>query len=163
MIAGTMANGGAELNKLIEDATASGLLRSDARENIVRFLARAASPLEMQVIGELARAGEWSELSDRFYKTLAFGTGGLRGRTIGKIVTNAERGSPTELGRPEFPCVGTNAMNYFNVGRATLGLVTYVKKWRDKQGTSGRPRIVIAHDTRHFSREFADLAAKTAT
>ena len=32
------------------------------------------------------------ELNDRFYKTLAFGTGGLRGRTIGKIVTKAERG-----------------------------------------------------------------------
>ncbi len=32
------------------------------------------------------------ELNDRFYRTLSFGTGGLRGRTIGKIVTAAERG-----------------------------------------------------------------------
>ena len=37
-------------------------------------------------------AGEWTELNDRFFRTLAFGTGGLRGRTIGKVVTNAERG-----------------------------------------------------------------------
>jgi phosphoglucomutase len=160
MFAGAMAE--VELKKLIEDAAAAGYLRSDAKENIVRFLSRAASPLDAPVIDELARAGEWSELNDRFYKTLAFGTGGLRGRTIGKIVTAAERGTPTSLGRPEFPCVGTNAMNYFNVARATIGLVNYVKKWRKKQGAQGRPQIVIAHDTRHFSKEFADLAAKTA-
>ncbi len=160
MIADAMAD--VELNKLIEDARTAGYLRSDANENIVRFLSRASSPLDTRVIDELARAGEWSELNDRFYKTLAFGTGGLRGRTIGKIVTGAERGTPTSLGRPEFPCVGTNAMNYFNVARATIGLVNYVKKWRSKHGTQGRPKIVIAHDTRHFSKEFSDLAAKTA-
>ena len=65
------------------------------------------------------QAGEWAELNDRFYKTLAFGTGGLRGRTIGKIVTKAERGQGRPNERPEFPCVGTNAMNFFNVSRAT--------------------------------------------
>jgi phosphoglucomutase len=161
MFAGAMAD--FELNKLIEDATAAGYLRSDAKENIVGFLSRASSPLDARVIDELARAGELSELNDRFYKTLAFGTGGLRGRTIGKIVTAAERGTPTSLGRPEFPCVGTNAMNYFNVARATMGLVNYVKKWRNKQGAQGCLQIVIAHDTRHFSKEFADLAAKTAS
>src|SRR5205085_4365686 len=70
---------------------------------------------------------------------------------------------PTALGRPEFPCVGTNAMNYFNVGRATRGLVTYIQKWRSRQRMEGRPKIVIAHDTRHFSQEFARLAAETAS
>lgn len=157
-----MANGGNELDKLIEDATASGQLRRDANENIARMLSGASSALARQVIEELAWASEWSELNDRFYQTLAFGTGGLRGRTIGKIVTKAELGTPTGLGRPEFPCVGTNAMNYFNVGRATLGLVNYVKKWRKKQRAGGRAKIVIAHDPRYFSKEFADLAAKTA-
>jgi phosphoglucomutase len=115
------------------------------------------------VIGELSQANEWEELNDRFYKTLAFGTGGLRGRTIGKIVTPSERGTPTVLGRPEFPCVGTNAMNYFNVGRATRGLVIYIQKWRSGQRVEGRAKIVIAHDTRHFSQEFTRLAAETAS
>ena len=115
------------------------------------------------MIGELSQANEWQELNDRFYKTLAFGTGGLRGRTIGKIVTASERGTPTALGRPEFPCVGTNAMNYFNVARATRGLLIYIQKWRSRQRMAGRPKIVIAHDTRHFSEEFARLAAETAS
>jgi phosphoglucomutase len=162
MIAAQMSTDAAELEKLIERAAAVGNLRNDARENIRRLLSGAGSDFAAKVVDELARAGEWQELNDRFYKTLAFGTGGLRGRTLGKIVTATERGTPTELGRPQFPCVGTNAMNYFNVARATQGLVSYVKQWRKKKGASGRPKIVIAHDTRYFSKEFAELAAKTA-
>src|SRR5438309_6061177 len=159
MIADTMPS----LTEQIDRALSEGKLRADAAENIRRILSGEETDFAARVIGELSRAGEWEELNDRFYKTLAFGTGGLRGRTIGKIVTPSEFGTPTALGRPEFPCVGTNAMNYFNVGRATRGLVIYIQKWRTRQGIEGRPRIVIAHDTRHFSQEFARLAAETAS
>ncbi len=151
-----------QLDRLIAVAVAAGELRADAAANIARLLKTGSSALYPQVISELADAGEWAELNDRFYKTLAFGTGGLRGRTIGKIVTAAERGTPTELGRPQHPCVGTNAMNYFNVARATQGLVSYVRKWRGKQNAARRPKLVIAHDTRHFSKEFGELSAKVA-
>jgi phosphoglucomutase len=147
----------------IDCALSEGELRPDAAQNIHRILSRKERDFPARVIGELSQANEWEELNDRFYKTLAFGTGGLRGRTIGKIVTPSERGTPTALGRPEFPCVGTNAMNYFNVGRATRGLVIYIQKWRSRQRVEGRPKIVIAHDTRHFSQEFARLAAETAS
>jgi phosphoglucomutase len=51
-------------------------------------------------------------------------------------------------------------MNYFNVARAHRGLVSYVQKWRSKKAVTGRSKIVIAHDTRHFSKEFARLAAE---
>src|SRR5213596_2574116 len=159
MIADTMPS----LTEQIDRALSEGKLRADAAENIRRILAGEESDFSARVIGELSRANEWEELNDRFYKTLAFGTGGLRGRTIGKIVTPSELGTPTALGRPEFPCVGTNAMNYFNVGRATHGLVIYIQKWRSRQGMQGRPKIVVAHDTRHFSQEFAQLAAETAS
>src|SRR5207248_3498484 len=111
-------------------ALTEGKLRADAAENIRTMLSGEESDFVARVIGELVKDNAWEELNDRFYKTLAFGTGGLRGRTIGKIVTAAERGTPTALGRPEFPCVGTNAMNYFNVGRATRGLVIYLQKYR---------------------------------
>ncbi|MGI9114739.1 MAG: phospho-sugar mutase [Chthoniobacterales bacterium] len=151
-----------ELEHLMTAAVAAGQLRPDAAANISRLLSGDSQKLYVEVIDELGRAGEWPELNDRFYKTLAFGTGGLRGRTIGKIVTAAEQGTPTELGRPQYPCVGTNAMNYFNIARATQGLVSYVTKWRDKEHIRGRPRIVIAHDTRYFSKEFAELAARVA-
>jgi phosphoglucomutase len=159
MIADTMPS----LTEQIDRALSDGKLRADAAENIRRILFGEESDFAVRVIGELSQANEWEELNDRFYKTLAFGTGGLRGRTIGKIVTLSERGTPTALGRPEFPCVGTNAMNYFNVGRATRGLVIYIQKWRSGQRLEGRPKIVIAHDTRHFSQEFTRLAAETAS
>jgi phosphoglucomutase len=159
MIADTMPS----LTEQIDRALSEGKLRADAAENIRRILSGEESVFAARVIGELSQANEWEELNDRFYKTLAFGTGGLRGRTIGKIVTQSERGTPTALGRPEFPCVGTNAMNYFNVGRATRGLVIYIQKWRSGQRLEGRAKIVIAHDTRHFSQEFTRLAAETAS
>ena len=144
------------------DAVAAGQLLESAAQNISALLHGSPSPFYEQVVAELAAKGDWSELNDRFYKTLAFGTGGLRGRTIGKIVTSAERGAAAQNERPEFPCVGTNAMNFYNVSRATQGLVAYLHEWRGKEKISGKPKIVIAHDPRHFSKEFAELAAKTA-
>ncbi|HKS04409.1 MAG TPA: phospho-sugar mutase, partial [Chthoniobacterales bacterium] len=157
-----ITNAMSTLAKQINQALSDGKLRADAAEHIHETLAGAESEFAASVIGELIEEKEWAELNDRFYKTLAFGTGGLRGRTIGKVVTKAELGTPNSLGRPEFPCVGTNAMNYFNVARATRGLVSYVRKWRSKNACTGRSKIVIAHDPRHFSREFAQLAAETA-
>src|SRR5207302_6241020 len=99
-----------DLNSRLDQAVASGQLLESSAKNITQMLARASSPLFRQSIEELTERGEWAELNDRFYQTLKFGTGGLRGRTIGKIVTKAELGTPDALGRPEHPCVGTNSM-----------------------------------------------------
>lgn len=150
------------MNAAMDDAVASGKLLETSADNIRRTLEQASSPIPSQSISELVEAAQWAELNDRFYKTLAFGTGGIRGRTIGKIVTEAEEGTPNELGRPEFPCVGTNAMNYDSVGRATQGLVDYLKEWFRREKLTGRPKIVIAHDTRFFSTDFTKLAAEIA-
>jgi phosphoglucomutase len=152
----------ADLESLLEEATRAGELRDSAAENIRALLTASKSPVYPAAISELARAGEWAELNDRFYRTLAFGTGGLRGRTIGKIVTRAERGEANEKKPPQFPCVGTNAMNFFNVSRATQGLVAYLHEWRAQEKIEGKPKIVIACDSRHFSKEFTELAGKTA-
>lgn len=73
------------------------------------------------------------ELEDRFYKDLAFGTGGLRG------VMGA----------------GSNRMNKYTVGRATLGLAEYLSdKFPD--GAS----VAIAYDTRNHSADFSFAAAR---
>ena len=156
----------------IDVAVASKHLLESAAKNIQALLASAPSDLYLRVIDELVAAEQWDELNDRFYKTLEFGTGGLRGRTIGKIVTKAERGDAGAKDRPQFPCVGTNAMNFANVNRATQGLVVYAKEWQlknkidplspDYGAAKTRPKIVIAHDTRFFSKEFTGLAAKVA-
>jgi phosphoglucomutase len=148
--------------KTIMKAVGAGKLLESSAQNIAALLRSAPSSLYLEVVAELAGKGEWAELNDRFFRTLAFGTGGLRGRTIGKIVTKAERGRAAESEPPEFPCVGTNAMNFSNVSRATQGLVAYLREWRAKQSIEGRPKIVIAHDTRHYSKQFAELVARTA-
>src|SRR5213080_2121187 len=152
-----------KLHSKIERAVADGELMESATTNIRTLLSRAPSDLYLRVIDELIAARAWPELNDRFYQTLAFGTGGLRGRTIGKIITAAERGSAHPDERPEFPCVGTNAMNFFNISRATQGLVAYLHDWNRSAKISTKPKFVIAYDPRFFSKEFAELAAKVAS
>lgn len=147
----------------IDQAAKDGKLLESSAANVRSLLAGSSSPVYEAAIAELASAGNWKELDNRFFRTLAFGTGGLRGKTIGMVVTKVEQGTPQPLGRPEFACVGTNAMNTYNISRATQGLVTYVKEHFAKSGRPGKPAICISHDTRFFSREFAELAARVIT
>jgi phosphoglucomutase len=146
----------------IDKALANKQLLESAAKNIRDLLAGAPSDLYSRVVNELVAREAWDELNDRFYKTLEFGTGGLRGRTFGKIVTKAERGNAGPDERPQFPCVGTNAMNFANVNRATQGLIAYAKEWHAENKIETRPKIVIAHDTRFFSNEFTELTAEVA-
>lgn len=81
---------------------------------------------------ELEAVTDEKEIEDRFYKDLAFGTGGLRG------VMGA----------------GSNRMNRYTVGKATLGLARYLKSKND-----GEISVAIAYDTRNNSRCFAETAA----
>src|SRR5260370_28696985 len=141
-----------ELNSRSERAVARGQWLDSTAKNIRSLLAGATSDLYFRSVNQLADGCEWSELNDRFYQTLAFGTGGLRGRTIGKIVTTAERGNAREGERPELPCVGTNAMNYFNINRASRGLVAYLHDCNRREQISAKPKIVIAYDSRFFSK-----------
>ena len=152
----------ADLNAKFKQAVGHGQLIESSAQNVRTLLEGASSDVYFRSVKELVDAAEWQELNDRFYQTLAFGTGGLRGRTIGKIVTNAERGNAREGERPQFPCVGTNAMNFFNINRATRGLVAYLQDWSRRAGIATKPKLVIAHDPRFFSKEFAELAAKAA-
>ena len=147
----------------LEQAVAEGKLLATSLENIQLLLAGTQDPVAPAAISELVAAGEWAELNNRFYKTLAFGTGGLRGRTIGMVVAPSEQANGGVNGRPEFPCIGTACMNYFNVGRAMRGLITYVRRFVEAEGCGRKPKIVVGHDTRHFSRDFAEYCARIAT
>jgi phosphoglucomutase len=148
------------LESSLSAAVSSGKLLESARTNILALLAGSSNPVTAAAIGELIDAGAWEELNDRFFKTLAFGTGGLRGRTIGRVITAAEQGNGGPNGRPEHPCVGTATMNFYNVGRAVRGMVAYARRF---VGDSRKPMLVFAHDTRHFSRDFAEFCAKVAS
>ncbi|WPJ94484.1 phospho-sugar mutase [Coraliomargarita algicola] len=112
-------------------------------------------------IAELVEREEWDELNDRFYQNMAFGTGGIRGRTIAKVPAAAETGTLSPQGTPEHAAVGTNVLNDFNLIRATIGMFRYVEKYLKESGRHDMPRFVIAHDVRHFSRHFCELAAST--
>jgi phosphoglucomutase len=144
--------------KSLSAAVANGSLLESAKSNITALLDGTTSAIAPLAVQELVDAGAWEELNDRFFKTLAFGTGGLRGRTIGRVVTKAEQGVGGPNGRPEHPCVGTATMNFYNLSRAVRGLITYAKQFA---GPDRRPVLVFAHDTRHFSRDFAEFCAKT--
>ncbi len=96
------------------------------------YLSKEEHPVFRQEVETLLRAANWGELNERFYTTLSFGTGGLRG-TIGG---------------------GTNRMNPFMVRSATQGLADYV----NATVTSGAS-AVIAHDSRNYSDLFALEAA----
>lgn len=152
-----------ELAQMLDAAREKGDLLDSSRDNIQELLDSSGKDLYEASVTELAESGRWEELNDRFFTKLAFGTGGLRSRTISSVVTAAERGSAAESDRPEFPCVGTNALNYYNITRATLGLVRYLKTAHETENRGGRPSIAVARDTRHFGKEFADLVARVAT
>lgn len=146
----------------IEAAGASGDLLESTVENLNVWAQADSLPGWVGAsIAELVEQGAWEELNDRFYRELAFGTGGMRGRTIGKVSTSVEQGSPDDSGSPAYAAVGSNVLNDFNIVRATIGLYQYVSAYLAGTGCLDRPRFVIAHDVRHFSRHFCLLAAST--
>lgn len=148
------------LTEQIKNAFSSGNITEDTEKNLLEWLNAGFLPdWAVSAIGDLLRNDEWSELNDRFFKKIAFGTGGMRGRTIGKVTPPSEAGTRDTLGAPEHPAVGTAYLNDFNIVRATVGLFRYISGWLKQNGNDAKPRLVIAHDVRHFSKHFSELAA----
>lgn len=153
-----------ELIKKIETAFAAGNITETTRDNLREWLEANFLPAwAIAAIEELVAAEAWSELNDRFFKKIAFGTGGMRGRTIGKTTPKSETGTPDALGAPEHTAVGTANLNDFNIVRATVGLFRYISVFLKKSGETHAPKIVIGHDVRHFSKHFSYLAASIWT
>ena len=149
----------------IESAAAEGKLLESSVENLKIWANADFLPSWVAAsISELVEQEAWDELNDRFYRNLAFGTGGMRGRTIGRVSSAVEAGDlEAQQGSPVRAAVGTNVLNDFNLVRATIGLFRYVQSYLDANGRLEQPRFVIAHDVRHFSRHFCELAASTWT
>ncbi|WP_414663031.1 phospho-sugar mutase [Horticoccus sp. 23ND18S-11] len=150
------------LDRITAAARAGHLLPATV-ENIAAFLAVSLPEWASQSIDELVAKSAWGELNDRFYRFLEFGTGGMRGRTIGVVPTAAETGRLDERGSPEHAAMGSNVLNDFTLIRAVVGLYRYTAKYLAQKPDPSKPRLVIAYDVRHFSRHFSDLAASTWT
>ncbi len=94
----------------------------------------SVSKLDAEIRHELASiSSDEAAIEDRFYRNLAFGTGGLRG-VIG---------------------AGTNRMNIYTVAKASQGLADYVKANFDEDNRS----IAVSFDSRIKSDLFAQTAA----
>lgn len=148
----------------IQSAAQQGQLLESTLHHLEAWLSGGFLPeWALASITELVEQEAWEELNDRFYKMLAFGTGGMRGRTIGRIPAPSETGKISPQGSPEHPAVGTNVLNDFNIIRATMGLYHYCETFLQEEEIYAPPKLVIAHDVRHFSRHFCELAASTWT
>ncbi len=147
----------------IQAAAKAGHLLPATAANLGAFLAAGLPGWAGESIEELVALEAWNELNDRFYRFLEFGTGGMRGRTIGVVQTKAETGTAGAGGSPRHAAIGSNMLNDFTLVRATVGLYRYTRKYLESQGGRGKPKLVIAHDVRHFSRHFCELAASTWT
>ena len=124
----------------LDVAAATGKVSPAAAENIRTWLTAPYLAEYAPAVAEHIAAGKWQVLEDLFWTTIPFGTGGRRGRL--------------------YP-IGTNAINDRTIGESAQGLADYVRDVvGGAPGTPGRPlACAIAYDTRHRSREFAELCA----
>jgi phosphoglucomutase len=144
-------------------AVAAGALMPSAAANIGAYLQAGLPAWATASINELIDQRAWAELNDRFYRELEFGTGGIRGRTIGMVSTAAEKGTLGEHLIHEHAAVGSNMLNDFTLARAVIGLFQYTQGYLAGRGDPAAPRLVIAHDVRFYSRHFCELAASIWT
>ncbi|MEM7457297.1 MAG: phospho-sugar mutase [Planctomycetota bacterium] len=118
----------------IESACEQGQLTASSVENLRNWLTQSRYTEYRDGIIEHINEAKWKELDDVFWTVIPFGTGGRRGRM--------------------YP-FGSNAINDRTIGESAQGLAEYVKKTKP----DGPWSIGIAYDTRHRSREFAELCA----
>jgi phosphoglucomutase len=108
-------------------------LSPDIQQRINTWLTPAYDADTQAEIKQLVDTQQDDALTDAFYRTLEFGTGGLRG------VMGA----------------GSNRMNRYTLGMATQGLCNYLIQSFPNQEV----KVAIAHDSRNNSRKFAEIVA----
>jgi phosphoglucomutase/phosphomannomutase len=121
--------------RILETAASEGKITAKAVENIRLWLTEPRYAEYAPQVRRLIQKGQWKELDDAFWTVIPFGTGGRRGKM--------------------YP-VGTNTINDRTIGESAQGLADYVK-----QQVTDRPlSCAIAYDTRHRSRQFAELCSE---
>jgi phosphoglucomutase/phosphomannomutase len=121
----------------LEAALAEKKISTEAADNIRRWLSSEAFVAYRKDLAAAVDAGQWKPLEDAFYKVLEFGTGGRRG-----------------LMAP----LGTNVLNERTMAESARGLADFLLK--KHAGENRRLSVVVAHDTRHNSPEFARVCAR---
>ena len=111
--------------------------KSEILERAKAYIAAEQDERFRKEIEDLVAKEDYTELEDRFYQTLEFGTGGLRGIMGG----------------------GTNRMNTLEINMATQGLANYVLKAFPEKAKAGTLSAVVAYDSRLNSDVFAEATA----
>lgn len=120
----------------VAEAAQAERLTSAALANIRAWLTEPRYAEYAPLVAEHVRQEQWQQLDDVFWTVIPFGTGGRRGKM--------------------YP-IGSNAVNDRTMGESAQGLADYVKEHH----TGSEPlACAIAYDTRHRSREFAELCAE---
>ncbi|MCR4664066.1 MAG: phospho-sugar mutase [Paludibacteraceae bacterium] len=120
-------------------------MEAQEMERIIRVAESWLSPSYDEetraAVRRMLDAEDKTELIDSFYRTLEFGTGGLRG-IMGP---------------------GTNRMNKYIVAQATQGYANYLLKVQKEGGfehvQNGQVAVVVGHDCRNNGRLFAETVA----
>ncbi len=119
----------------LEAAGRERLLSPGALENIRAWLSEPRYAEYAPQVAEHLAQRRFQQLDDVFWTVIPFGTGGRRGKM--------------------YP-IGSNAINARTIGESAQGLADYVNRTVGGDNLS----CAIAYDTRHRSREFAELCAE---
>ncbi len=119
----------------VATATDQGKLTAEAHANLRSWLTESRYADYREAILRHVEEERWQSLDDVFWTIIPFGTGGRRGRM--------------------YP-FGSNAINDRTIGESAQGLANYIK---EQSASSNGHSCAIAYDTRHRSREFAELCA----
>ena len=118
----------------VRQAGAEGKISDSAVVNLCHWITSAEYDKYLPAIITHIQSERWQELDNAFWKILEFGTGGRRGRM--------------------YP-FGSNTINERTIGESAQGLANYVQSQFDSEPLT----CAIAYDTRHRSREFAELCS----
>ena len=119
---------------LAQQAQTEEKISATALENLKNWLTEPKYAAYAAGIAEHIDQEKWQKLDDVFWTIIPFGTGGRRGRM--------------------YP-FGSNAINARTMGESAQGLADYVRE----VNPDGPWKFAIAYDTRHRSREFAELCS----
>ena len=112
--------------------------KAEILERAKKYIAEEKDEKFRKEVEELVAKEDMKELEDRFFQSLEFGTGGLRGVMGG----------------------GTNRMNPLEINLATQGLANYVIKAFPEKAKKGELSAVVAYDSRNNSDVFAEATAR---
>jgi phosphomannomutase len=124
-----------EISQNLAIALSEKKLNQTAYDEIVRWLTDVEFKEFVPKLTEEINSNHWEQLMDKFYRTVLFGTGGIRGVMD----------------------IGTNRINNYTIRWASQAYSQYLLKYKSSQINQG---VALAYDSRHNSDELIRETAK---